>query len=153
MAIAYVLHLLAAFIWVGGMFFAHSSLRPAAAETLQPPERLRLLTGVFKRFFLWVKISIVVLFLTGGWIILLHGGMRNVVWYVHLMLLLAVVMTLIFAYLYAVPFKRLKAAVEAQDWPTGGQAMAQIRLLVFINLNLGVLAAALGVGGRFWLGL
>ena len=51
MAIAYVLHVLAALIWVGGMFFAHSSLRPTAAETLQPPERLRLLTGVFKRFF------------------------------------------------------------------------------------------------------
>ncbi len=153
MALAYLLHIFAALIWVGGMFFAHSSLRPAAAEVLQPPERLRLLTGVFQRFFPWVNVSIVVLFLTGGWIISLHGGMRNVVWYVHLMILLAVVMTLVFTYIYGVLFKRLKVAVAAQDWPTGGKAMAQIRQLVLLNLILGTLTVGLGSVGRFWLGL
>ena len=49
----YVLHLLAALAWVGGMFFAWMILRPAAVAVLQPPERLRLWLDVFLRFFAW----------------------------------------------------------------------------------------------------
>ena len=37
MAIAIPLHLLAAVIWVGGMFFAYMALRPVAASLLEPP--------------------------------------------------------------------------------------------------------------------
>ncbi|MAE22523.1 MAG: hypothetical protein CMK92_08870, partial [Pseudomonas sp.] len=33
----YALHLLAAVIWVGGMFFAWMILRPAAVDALEPP--------------------------------------------------------------------------------------------------------------------
>ena len=47
-------HLLAAAIWVGGMFFAYNALRPAAAQALEPPLRLELWVQVFRRFFVWV---------------------------------------------------------------------------------------------------
>ncbi len=47
----YALHLLAAVVWVGGMFFAWMILRPAAVDILEPPARLRLWLSVFKRFF------------------------------------------------------------------------------------------------------
>ena len=50
MGIALLLHLLAAVVWVGGMFFAYVALRPAAAQ-LEPPARLTLWVGVFKIFF------------------------------------------------------------------------------------------------------
>lgn len=40
MSIALILHILAAVIWVGGMFFAYVVLRPVAAGQLQPPLRL-----------------------------------------------------------------------------------------------------------------
>ena len=46
MAIAIALHLLAAVIWVGGMFFAYMALRPAAASLLEPPLRLPLWSQV-----------------------------------------------------------------------------------------------------------
>ena len=36
------LHLLGVLIWVGGMFFAYMALRPAAAQLLEPPQRLTL---------------------------------------------------------------------------------------------------------------
>lgn len=39
-ALLYSLHVLAAVIWVGGMFFAWMVLRPAAVSQLQAPERL-----------------------------------------------------------------------------------------------------------------
>lgn len=37
-----MLHVLAASVWVGGMFFAYMALRPVAATQLQPPARLGL---------------------------------------------------------------------------------------------------------------
>ena len=42
MSVAITLHLLAALIWVGGMFFAHMALRPAVNTMLEPPQRLPL---------------------------------------------------------------------------------------------------------------
>ena len=49
-AIAIALHVIAAVLWVGGMFFAYLILRPTAA-TYDPRRRLTLWAGVFKRFF------------------------------------------------------------------------------------------------------
>ena len=149
MAFLVVLHLLAALVWVGGMFFAHSALRPTAASVLQPPERLTLISGVFGRFFVWVKGAILLLFLSGFGLIHVLGSFGKLGWYVHTMLLIAVVMTVIFAYIYGGPFRMLKSAVAAKDWPTGGLALAKIRPLIFTNLILGLITVAIGAGGRY----
>ena len=50
---ALIIHIFAAVVWVGGMFFAHQVLRSAAAA-LEPPSRLVLWSRVFGRFFAWV---------------------------------------------------------------------------------------------------
>lgn len=55
-AVAYSLHLLAALIWVGGMFFAWMILRPAAMAALDGPARLKLWVEVFQRFF-WLGVG------------------------------------------------------------------------------------------------
>jgi len=49
-AIASVLHVVAAVIWVGGMFFAYVCLRPAVGA-LEPPARCRLWRVALGRFF------------------------------------------------------------------------------------------------------
>jgi len=56
LAIAITLHTLSAVIWVGGMFFAHFALRPAANHLLEPPLRLFLaFMGVWlKRRYLFI---------------------------------------------------------------------------------------------------
>ncbi len=149
MATLYTLHLFGVLVWVGGMFFAHMILRPTAASVLEAPERLQLLSGVFTRFFIWVKISIVLLFLSGFWLIMVHGNFAKIGWHVHLMLLLALVMTVIFGWIYAKPFKALKSAVAIQQWPVGGVAVVQIRQLVALNLLLGLITVAVGVSGRY----
>lgn len=41
-AFTYALHVLAALVWVGGMFFAWMVLRPAAVAALEAPARLKL---------------------------------------------------------------------------------------------------------------
>ncbi|SHF70118.1 Uncharacterized membrane protein [Modicisalibacter ilicicola DSM 19980] len=150
MAIAISLHLLAAVVWVGGMFFAYMALRPVAGSLLERPMRLTLWSQVFRRFFPWVWVSIVVLLATGYWMIFAaYGGMANVGWHVHAMLGLGIVMMLIFAHLYFAPFKRLKKAVSEQTWSDGGVQLNRIRLTIAINLALGLLVTVIGSAGRY----
>ena len=49
-AIAATLHLLAAVVWVGGMFFAVYVLRPAAGP-MEPSDRVPLWQRTFAKFF------------------------------------------------------------------------------------------------------
>ena len=64
MALLVALHVLAAVVWLGGMFFAYMVLRPAAGP-LEQRERFALWHRVFGRFFPWVWASIVLLLVTG----------------------------------------------------------------------------------------
>ena len=115
MGIALFLHILAAVIWVGGMFFAHVVLRPIAAGQLEPPVRLTLWVGVFKRFFPLVFAAIATLLVTGYWMILsFYGGFAAVGLHVHIMIWTGYVMILIFFHVFFAPFKRLKRAVAAE---------------------------------------
>jgi uncharacterized membrane protein len=150
MGIAVLLHVIAVVIWVGGMFFAHQCLRPVAASQLEPPARLTLWVGVFGRFFPWVWVAIAVVLITGFWLIFgVFGGFKGVGLYVHAMLGLGLVMMAIFLHVFFAPYRRLKRAVAAQDWPAGGKSLAQIRMLVGINTVLGLLTIATASGGRY----
>lgn len=137
-----LLHVLASVIWVGGMFFAHQCLRPAAIATLEPPLRLALWRGVFGRFFPWVWVSVVALLLSGQVMVLQMGGMAAVPIHVHIMVAIGYLMAAIYAYLYFVPFAAMKRAVMAGEWPAAGAALNRIRMLVGTNLSLGLLNIA-----------
>ena len=152
MGIALLLHLLAAVVWVGGMFFAYVALRPVAAAQLEPPARLALWAGVFKVFFPWVFAAIATLLLTGYWMVLsFYGGFEAVGMHVHIMIWAGYVMMLLFFHVFFAPFKRLKGAVAAADWPAGGRSLAQIRVLIGINLLIGLVVVAIASGGRYLL--
>lgn len=147
MKLSLFLHVSSVVVWVGGMFFAYMALRPVAATLLEPPQRLALWAGVFGRFFPWVWASVALILLTG-----LHMLMKisatGIPLYVLAMLILGVVMMLIFAHVFFAPYRRLKRAVAAADWPAGGASLAQIRVLIGINLALGLLNIAVVFLGR-----
>lgn len=146
-----VLHVLSVVIWVGGMFFAYVCLRPVAASQLEPPVRLQLWVGVFGKFFPFVWLAIILLPLTGYMMISnIYNGMGNAPLYVHLMNGLGSLMIFIYLHVFFAPYQRLKRAVAAQDWPAGGKALAQIRVLVGINMSLGLLTALIASGGRYF---
>ena len=145
MILAKFLHVLSVVIWVGGMFFAYMALRPVAAERLEPPQRLSLWEGVFSKFFPWVWTSVALILASGLYMMAMLGKPPV---HVAIMFVLGIVMMLLFAHVFFAPFKRLKRAVAAQDWPAGGAALGQIRKLIAINLSLGILTvtvATLGV--------
>ena len=148
--IASVLHVAAVVIWVGGMFFAYGCLRPVAAAQLEPPARLTLWAGVFERFFPWVWAAIIAILASGFWLIFgALGGMGAAGVHVHIMLGLGSLMMLIFLHVFFAPYRRLTRAVAARDWPAGGKALSQIRILVGINTVLGLLTTLVGAGGRY----
>jgi uncharacterized membrane protein len=138
MKFALMLHLLGAVIWIGGMFFAYFALRPAAAELLQPPQRLPLWSAALGRFFRWVWIAVVLVLGSGFYMFSLLADAARVPPYVHVMLYIGVVMTLIFGYVFFSPFPALQRAVATQNWHQAGMALNQIRMAVALNLALGI---------------
>lgn len=143
-AAVYALHLLAALIWVGGMFFAWMILRPAAVTSLEAPARLTLWTEVFRRFFHWVWVAVLVLPITGfGLLHLRFSGFETAPRYVHIMIGLYLAMLALFIRVQVLQLPRLRQAVQAQDWPAGGEALGRIRRLVGFNLLLGLALVAI----------
>jgi uncharacterized membrane protein len=147
MNISLFLHVLGVVVWVGGMFFAYMALRPVAASVLEPPQRLTLWAGVFDRFFPWVWASVALILLTGLHMLMLIGG-AAAPHYALGMFVLGLVMMLIFAHVFFAPYRKLKRAVAGQDWKAGGAALGQIRMLIGINLSIGLLTIALVFLGR-----
>ena len=145
MAVALFLHLISDVIWIGGMFLAYMAVRPAVVEVLEPPLRLKLWTAIFRRFFPWVWASVVLLLGTG---FVMLGMLARVPHYVIAMTVIGIVMSVIFIYIYFVPFGALKRAVAAEDWKSGGAALGTIRMLVGTNLLLGLINIAVAMLGR-----
>jgi len=130
-------HLVAVAVWIGGMFFAHFCLRPAAFELLPAPQRVPLLVGALGRFFRWVALAVVLLWFTG----LVRMGQVGFAqsppaW--HAMAALAAVMTVLFLVIAHRLFPKVRAAAAAQRLPEAAAGLARIRVLVAVNLGLGV---------------
>ncbi|MCQ9394360.1 CopD family protein [Pseudomonas viridiflava] len=135
----YTLHLLAALVWVGGMFFAWMVLRPAIIAALEGPSRLKVWVQVFPRFFVWVWAAVIVLPITGiGMIQLNFTSFETAPRYVQIMMGLYVVMVALFLRIHSLQLPELQRAVEAEQWSEGVAALGRIRRLVGINLIIGL---------------
>ncbi|WP_455199083.1 CopD family protein [Kaarinaea lacus] len=150
MAIAISMHLLAAVVWVGGMFFAYMALRPVAASLLEPPIRLPLWSQTFSRFFPWVWVSVITLLVSGFWMVFsFYGGFGAVRTHIHLMTGIGLVMVLLFMHVFFAPYRRMKKALEGGHIPEAGRRLAQIRVIIAINLVLGLVVSVIGSAGRY----
>lgn len=142
-AILKTLHVLAIVVWVGGMVFAHFFLRPAVAR-LEPPVRLRLMHDVLGRFFRVVLVASLLTLASGVWMlgrvarqVVQSGGSFQMPLAWTVMAVLGVAMVAIFLHIRFALYRRLERAVAAEEWAAGGQALAQIRQWVAVNLGLG----------------
>ena len=143
------MHLLAATVWVGGMFFAFACMRPTL-NLLDPQLRLRMWAGSLSRFFRFVWVSIAVLLITGIWMVFGHfHGLRQVGTHVHLMFGLGILMMLLAAHVYFAPYKRLKRLIARSQWSEATHQVQQIRLLIAINLTIGFAVLVIASAGRY----
>ena len=146
MEVALFAHLLSVAVWVGGMVFAHFCLRPGL-EDLSPQLRLPLWDAVFGRFFNWIGGAIVVILLSGGFMLMQFGG-AGAPWPLNAMAAIGVVMMLIYGHIRFAVYPRIRRAVQSQRWPDGAQAVATVRRLVVVNLVLGVVTIGIAILSR-----
>ena len=137
-AVALVLHALSAVVWVGGMFFAHQVLRPAAAA-LDPGPRFVLWSRVLGRFFAWV-IAAIVLLLASGYVLVfaVFGGFGSVGVHLHLMQGIGILMMLLFFHLYFAPWRRFRIKRFRPRTFATGCAKARSRSAVTTNVRIAV---------------
>ena len=138
-----LIHLLAVLIWVGGLFFAYAVLRPAAAEALPVPQRLKLLDAVLRRFFNWVWGAIGALWVTGFYLIYGYGGIVHAAWHTRYMLVLGVAMAVICGYLFFACLVPFSLHVAKGRWLEAEALLERIRALFLLELALGVLTVCL----------
>ncbi len=138
-------HILAIITWIGGMYFAHFSLRPALS-TLEPPQRLKLMHVVLSRFFAAVLVASLATVGSGIWMIgrtaklvSQTGGNFAMPWTWTVMASLGILMLLIFFYIRFKLFKSFEADVTKGTWPDAGSHLASIRKWVGINMMIGTL--------------
>jgi len=146
--VALALHLLFAAIWVGGMAFAIVALRPALS-VLEPPQRLALMGRVHKRFFLVIWHAMPITIVSGYFLLFGHfGGFRGAGWHVHVMHLTGLIMSVIFLLIFFSPWQAMRRALAAGDMAAAAAANERIRIMVSVNLAIGVLTTAIAGWGR-----
>lgn len=146
--LAHAVHVVFAVLWVGGMAFSILALRPALAA-LEPAQRVALMGGVHKRFFLVVWHAMPITLLTGYWLLFGYfGGFRGSGWHIHTMHLLALVMAGVYLAIFFGPWKAMRAALAAGDVPAAARANDRVRQMVTANLALGLLTVFVAAWGR-----
>lgn len=148
-----LIHLLALFVWVGGMIFTHFFVRKPLA-TLPAVQRYPFIHHVLRRFFNAVSVSVVLVLLTGLWMIgrtakqMANAGLNfQAPWSWTAMAMLGLIMIAIFVYVRVVPYRRLGRAVKRSDWALAADALSTIRQWVAVNMVLGIVVTAIGVLG------
>ena len=147
MKFALWLHLLGVVVWVGGMFFAYMVLRPAAVRLLEPPLRLPLWSQVLTHFFMWVWLAVLLILVSGLFMVFSLDSFASAPSHIHIMLGVGIVMMLIFGHVFFAPYKRLCHFVALKDWPKAGRALNQIRVMVGLNLLLGLVTITVATAG------
>ncbi len=145
------LHLLSIVLWVGGMAFVMLFLRPALA-LLAPPDRLKLMREVLRRFFAAVTAAAALAVVSGLWMIgraarsAVQGGGRFA-WPADWVAMTAIglAMVVIFAVIRLVFYPRFARALEGGDAPAAAAGLARIRTWVAVNLALGVIVIVVAV--------
>ena len=144
----YALHVLFAALWVGGMAFAILALRPSLAA-LDPAQRMELMGGTHRRFFLVVWHAMPIVLLSGyGLLFGYYGGFRGAGWHVHLMHLTGLLMAAVFLAIFFGPWRQMRAALAAGDQRGAAAANDRVRQLVTANLLLGTLTVLVAAWGR-----
>lgn len=144
------LHVLAAVTWVGGMFFALIFLRPAANK-LELEQRIDLWCRVLSRFFPWVWGVALVSPLSGySLLFTFFGGPAHAKWYIIIMQWLGLTMITLFAFTFFAYYKQMMRMATMRLIPEAGLYLQRIRIMISINLILGIGTILTAVTGRFW---
>ncbi len=145
------LHVLGIVVWIGGSFFSYAALPAAGTQLLQPGQQLAVWQATFKRFFPWVWVSVIAVFVSGEW--LAHGWLDglNAPLYIHVMFGIGVLLMLLFGHIYFSPYRRMRQAMAAGDEAEALRRLRQIRMLLGVIGVVGLLVVIIGVAGPMFM--
>jgi uncharacterized membrane protein len=132
------------------MFFAHMALRPASLQ-LELEQRVDLWFTTLSRFFPWVWAIVIILPVSGyGLLHTAFGNPHPVPAHIQLMQWLGWTMISLFLFLFAAYFRKMAAMLKKRLVPEAAIYLNRIRIIVSINLTLGLLTILIASTGRYW---
>ena len=147
--IAITAHVLAVIVWIGGMFFGFVALRPAMRD-MDTLAAARFWCALLSRFLPWVWAAIVVLLVSGTYMVFNgFGGFRQLPWFVQFMMGIGIFMMMLTGHLTFSAFKKLKRALAASNGALASKTMQQIRLVMDVNLLLGIVVVIVIMSGAY----
>lgn len=147
--VLYLVHGIAALVWIGGMLSILVFFKPASTAVTDDAQRQRLWLRILTRYFAWSWIAIA-LSLSSGLAMAMRyfGGMAQLPPHVNVMMLLGFLMAGLFAYGSFGPLRALGREV-GRDTGAAEKALRRVRILLMVELHVGVAAFVLGVAGKF----
>ena len=147
--IAITAHILAVIIWIGGMFFGFVAVRPAM-KGLDMLAAARFWCTVLSRFLPWVWAAIVVLLASGIYMVFNgFGGFGELPWFVQFMMGIGIFMMMLAGHLTFSAFKKLRRAVAGNDEALAAKALRQIKVIMDVNLVLGLTIVVVIMSGAY----
>ncbi len=137
-------HILAMATWVGGLAFI-LFIVPSSLGLLDGTPRISVQLQSLRRFFRLVWHIMPISLLT-GWAMLVgkEGGFAHAPWYVNGMQGLAILMVIVFMWIFFGPYRRLRRAIRPQP-----QMLDTVRSLITTNLVLGAATVTIACLGHF----
>jgi uncharacterized membrane protein len=152
-ALLKTVHLMSVIVWLGGMFFTLFCLRHAV-HPLLPEQRMMVMVQALGRFFKAVAVASLLAMASGAAMVSLTsratrrtGAPFNMPLEWLVMGALGALMLLVFAWVCAMPFRRLRRAEKAMDWRAGSTALKAIRVWVSLNLAIGAVIVVVVMAG------
>ena len=146
---AIALHILGAVVWIGGMLFMLACLRPALGLLDDPSRRLLLVRAVLGRFFRWVWAAALLLPATGFWMAKELYGSHPWPISILIMAILGTVMVMLFLYVFFMPWRRLRLALDSDKADAASASLERIRRVITLNLILGMIVVVVASAGRY----
>lgn len=149
MTVALPLHIVAAIVLLGGLFFASVVFRPIARDLdIETASTLR--QQVWSRFFAWGWVSLLLILATGiAMVFLRFGGFSGVPLIHRANMAIGIPAMALFGYVFFGPWHEYRRRVARRDWSAAQEEIKRIHVLMGVIVGLGFVASVVSAIGRF----
>jgi uncharacterized membrane protein len=149
MTVALPLHIVAAIVLLGGLFFASVVFRPIARDLdIETASTLR--QQVWSRFFAWGWVSLLLILATGiAMVFLRFGGFSGVPLIHRANMAIGIPAMALFGYVFFGPWREYRRRVARRDWSAAQEEIKRIHVLMGVIVGLGFVASVVSAIGRF----
>jgi len=149
MIVVLPLHLLAAVVLVGGLFFVWVVAWPLA-RGLDIETASSLWQQMLSRFFAWGWVSLLLILATGiGMVFLKFGGFSGVPMIHRANMAIGIPAIALFGYVFFGPWQQYRRVVSRRDWTAARRQITRVRVLIGIVMVLGLVASVVSAVGRY----